>query len=104
MHSQVGLILIPKKNKPQNLQELTALVAALRPGFKTQLDNFLDRKPYSTGVKALDDLLEELDSLIGLDSVKQEVRNLINLLKIVELRTKNGLKAPSVTKHFVFRK
>ena len=50
----------------------------------------------------LDDLLEELDSLIGLDSVKQEVRNLINLLKIVELRTKNGLKAPSVTKHFVF--
>ncbi len=50
----------------------------------------------------LDALLEELDSLIGLDSVKQEVRNLINLLKIVELRTKNGLKAPSVTKHFVF--
>lgn len=48
-----------KRYKPQNLQELTALVAALRPGFKTQLDNFLDRKPYSTGVKALDDLLED---------------------------------------------
>lgn len=50
----------------------------------------------------LDSLLEELDSLIGLQSVKQEVRNLINLLKIIELREKNGLKAPPVTKHFVF--
>lgn len=50
----------------------------------------------------LDTLLEELESLIGLTSVKEEVKNLINLLKIIELRTRNGLKAPSVTKHFVF--
>lgn len=45
--------------KPKNMQELTALVAALRPGFRTQLDNFLDRKPYSTEVKELDDLLKD---------------------------------------------
>ena len=44
---------------PKNMQELTALVAALRPGFKTQLNTFLDRKPYSTGIKVLDDLLED---------------------------------------------
>ena len=50
----------------------------------------------------LDSLLLQLDSLIGLDSVKAEVKNLINLLKIIELRQRNGLKAPSVTKHFVF--
>lgn len=47
------------KYKPQNMQELTALVSALRPGFKTQLDNFLERKPYSTGVKELDNLLQD---------------------------------------------
>lgn len=50
----------------------------------------------------LDSLLEELDSLIGLDDVKTEVKNLINLLKIIEMRQQNGLKAPAVTKHFVF--
>ncbi len=50
----------------------------------------------------LDSLLNELDELIGLDSVKAEVKNLINLLKIIDIRKKNGLKAPSVTKHFVF--
>lgn len=50
----------------------------------------------------LDTLLQELDSLIGLASVKEEVKNLINLLKVIEIRKKHGLKAPSVTKHFVF--
>lgn len=45
--------------KPQNMQELTALVAALRPGFKTQLQDFLDRKPYSTGVIELDNILKD---------------------------------------------
>lgn len=48
-----------KRYKPQSIQELCALVAGLRPGFKTQLDNFLDRKPYTTGVKELDDLLKD---------------------------------------------
>ncbi len=50
----------------------------------------------------LDSLLKQLNDLIGLDSVKEEVTDLINLLKIIEIREKNGLKAPSVTKHFVF--
>lgn len=45
--------------KPKDMQELTALVAALRPGFKTQLQDFLDRKPYSTGVVELDNILED---------------------------------------------
>lgn len=50
----------------------------------------------------LDSLLKELEDLIGLAPVKAEVKNLINLLKIIDIRQKNGLKAPSVTKHFVF--
>lgn len=53
-------------------------------------------------IEDLDQLLAQLEDLIGLASVKTEVKNLINLLKIVDLRKKNGLKAPSVTKHFVF--
>lgn len=72
----------------QNNNEEIAFVGTITDGDKTIAD--------------LDNLLEELESLIGLESVKEEVKNLINLLKIIELRTKNGLKAPSVTKHFVF--
>lgn len=48
-----------KQYKPQNMMELTSLVAALRPGFKTQLNNFLNRLPYTTGVTELDNLLKD---------------------------------------------
>ena len=38
---------------------MSAWVAAIRPGFASLLDNFLDRKPYSTGVDELDNLLSD---------------------------------------------
>lgn len=47
------------KYKPQSVSEVCAFVAAIRPGFKSLLHNFLERKPYTTGVKELDDLLED---------------------------------------------
>ena len=37
----------------------------------------------------LDSLLNELEDLIGLASVKAEVKNLINLLKIIDIRKRN---------------
>lgn len=50
---------ILKKYKPRNLAELSAYVAAIRPGFASLLNNFVDRLPYTTGVKDLDDILED---------------------------------------------
>ena len=47
------------KYKPKNLAEMSAYVAAIRPGFSSLLNNFVERKPYTTGVKELDDLLED---------------------------------------------
>jgi hypothetical protein len=52
--------------------------------------------------KTLDYLLAELDGLIGLDSVKREVRSLVNLMRVRELRRKSGLPSPEVTLHLVF--
>ena len=48
-----------KRYKPTSLAEMSAWVAAIRPGFASLLNNFLDRLPYSTGVKELDDILED---------------------------------------------
>lgn len=50
---------ILKKYKPKNLAELSAYVAAIRPGFASLLNNFVDRLPYTTGVKELDDILKD---------------------------------------------
>ena len=50
---------ILKKYQPKNLAELSAYVAAIRPGFASLLNNFVERLPYTTGVKDLDDILED---------------------------------------------
>lgn len=50
---------ILKKYKPKSLAELSAYVAAIRPGFASLLSNFVDRLPYTTGVKELDDILKD---------------------------------------------
>lgn len=52
--------------------------------------------------ETLDELLAELDSLIGLDTVKKNLTNLINLVKIKGMREKLGLKTPSMSLHLVF--
>jgi SpoVK/Ycf46/Vps4 family AAA+-type ATPase len=52
--------------------------------------------------KTLDIPLTELDGLIGLDSVKREVRSLVNLMRVRELRRKSDLPSPEVTLHLVF--
>lgn len=47
------------KYKPRSISEVCAFVAAIRPGFKSLLHNFLERKHYTTGVQELDNLLED---------------------------------------------
>ena len=42
-----------------NVAEMSAFVAAIRPGFASLLNNFIERKPYTTGVNELDDILED---------------------------------------------
>jgi SpoVK/Ycf46/Vps4 family AAA+-type ATPase len=50
----------------------------------------------------LDELLEQLDSLVGLDKIKQNVRSLINLAKVRKLREEQGLPIPAMSLHLVF--
>ena len=47
------------KYKPQSLAEMSAFVAIIRPGCASLLDDFISRKPYTTGVDALDNILED---------------------------------------------
>ena len=48
-----------KKYAPKSLAEMSAFVAIIRPGCASLLDDFIDRKEYTTGVKELDNLLED---------------------------------------------
>lgn len=50
----------------------------------------------------LNELLRQLDQLVGIDNVKQQVRALINYNQIQHLRAANGLKKASKTLHMAF--
>ncbi len=52
--------------------------------------------------KTLEELRNELDSYIGLDSVKQKVYSLISFHKIQQLREKSNLKNTKCTLHMAF--
>ena len=49
-----------------------------------------------------DELMAQLDSLVGLDEVKKDIKNLMNLVKVRRLRKENGLPIPPMSLHMVF--
>ncbi|MFF5760777.1 right-handed parallel beta-helix repeat-containing protein [Streptomyces longwoodensis] len=53
-------------------------------------------------VRTSQDVLGELDALVGLESVKREVRALIDMIEVGRRRQQAGLKAASVKRHLVF--
>jgi SpoVK/Ycf46/Vps4 family AAA+-type ATPase len=52
--------------------------------------------------RGLDELLAELDELIGLDDVKAEVRTVADLLQVERLRRERGLPVAVQSRHLVF--
>ena len=51
---------------------------------------------------SLDELMAELDGLIGLADVKRDVKSMVNLIKVRRLREQNGLPVPPMSLHLVF--
>ena len=52
--------------------------------------------------QTLEELLAELDELVGLENVKQEVHSMVNLINIRKLRQSHDLKVPALSLHMVF--
>jgi SpoVK/Ycf46/Vps4 family AAA+-type ATPase len=52
--------------------------------------------------RPLEDLLKELDALVGLHLVKGDVRQLINFLKVQKMREEKGMVALPISRHLVF--
>lgn len=52
--------------------------------------------------RSVEELLAELDELIGLREVKGEIKRQAAVLRVQALRAKAGLKVPTITRHLVF--
>ena len=54
------------------------------------------------GAAHLDELLNELNGLVGLNEVKTEIRSLVNLIKVRKMREKYCLPEIEMSYHMVF--
>ncbi len=52
--------------------------------------------------KTTEELLAELDELVGLENVKKDVNSLVNLVKVRKLRQERGIKQIDMSLHMVF--
>ena len=49
-----------------------------------------------------DELMAELDALVGLEDIKKDIKNLMNLVKVRKLRQENDLPVAAMSLHMVF--
>ncbi len=52
--------------------------------------------------RSVEELLAELDALIGLERVKAEIHRQVAILRVERLRADAGMKSPTITRHLVF--
>ncbi|HEU4713666.1 MAG TPA: AAA family ATPase [Pyrinomonadaceae bacterium] len=68
----------------------------------TRTDEVSARCLLTDEAKPLDLLISELNELIGLERVKSDVTQLVNFLKVQQLRQTKGLEIQPVSRHLVF--
>jgi SpoVK/Ycf46/Vps4 family AAA+-type ATPase len=92
-----------KKLSPASEKSTTSSEPSPLPGEVTEQSQPTKATPPSPkAAPAVQSLLQELDALTGLAVVKQEVRSLINYLRVQRLRLEQGLPTGQITSHLVF--
>ncbi len=105
--TQYGILLDVYIKQIQSADENTRIVLPYRNGEMPEEVSdgeveFVGRIAQPKPEVSLDSLYNELMGLTGLESVKREVGNIVNLLKICKLRKEQGLQVPEVSRHLIF--
>ncbi len=73
------------------------------PSFSQSSDSKVTEEKQAVVNKVIEqDPYQELDNMIGLDSVKAEVKSLANYIRLIKEREAKGLKSPNISYHCVF--
>ncbi len=94
--------LAEKDNRVVKSAEFTQPVSIVGNNVQTQEESQADTAREREPEKTLDELMEELNVLIGLGKVKEDVKSLINLVKIRNIRKERGMDSPDMSLHMVF--
>ncbi|MFI9601389.1 right-handed parallel beta-helix repeat-containing protein [Streptomyces sp. NPDC052043] len=93
--------LVARETAVQTAPPASGLLGAI-PGQRTTEQEPLVTAEPEAPARSAKDVLGELDTLVGLDSVKREVRALTDMIEVGRRRRQAGLKAASVKRHLVF--
>lgn len=98
--SKIGkeFIVIDQKADEKETENYGIYINMLTNSFHKRFPDYQEKKKESS----LQELLEELDSLIGLQSVKNNVHSLVHLQDIQVEREKRGLPKVPISNHLVF--
>ena len=89
----------------ESMERMLREYAVWRPGVQRSyqiVEPTLDVRAGEQHEGELDELLEELSSLVGLDDVKRQVNTLVNLIQVQNMRAALGMKSADISKHMVF--
>jgi len=73
-----------------------------RIGSEVDLPEWLDSREPAGPPQSLEELQSELDSLVGLETIKQQVRALVAFLQVQAQRLEHGLPEVATSQHLVF--
>ena len=96
--TSLRLVLSTESDKGEN----TIIIEDVPQDAKTKAGELEELQKKKENLEKKIDYLEQLDSLVGLEGVKEEVMGLINLIKVRKLREERGLKNIPMSYHMVF--
>ena len=88
-------------NSPDKTNENNQSQAGSKPEEAKQPETEEEKLPEKSE-KIFNELMEELDGLVGLKNVKEDVKSLLNFIKVNQVREERGMKVPTVSYHLVF--
>ncbi|GAA3829351.1 right-handed parallel beta-helix repeat-containing protein [Streptomyces chiangmaiensis] len=93
----------PRETAVQTTGRSSGLLGAIPGQRSTEQDHLVTAVPEpEKPARTSSAVLGELDALVGLESVKREVRALTDMIEVGRRRQQAGLKAASVRRHLVF--
>ncbi|MFM9629749.1 MULTISPECIES: right-handed parallel beta-helix repeat-containing protein [Streptomyces] len=97
---------VPVPGAPETAVEAASSSPGLLGALPQQRATVPEERPVAAGpereTRSSTDVMGELDALVGLESVKREVRALTDMIEVGRRRQQAGLKAASVKRHLVF--
>jgi AAA+ superfamily predicted ATPase len=84
------------------MKELAVWYSGAQKFYRPVEPTMTDTETEEEKEQKLETLLEKLNALTGLGSVKHQVNSLVNLIKVQKMREKQGMKTSNVSKHMVF--